>query len=160
MASTPRDFRCGDQAGGAVAVRSAKTMLVCGGSTVRPGRPARPVGEAGRQRVVVGEAVDVVVERVQRRRGDDAGLAHAAADHLAPAVRAGDERARADQRRADRRAEALREADRDLIERRRDRARRRARIAAERDRGVEEARAVEVGRQAVPLARARIAASR
>ena len=33
---------------------------------------------------------------------------------------------------------------------RRDRARRRARIAAERDRGVEQARAVEVGRQAAP----------
>ena len=43
---------------------------ICGASTVRPGHVDQAVGEPCRERVVVGEALDVVVERVQRRRGD------------------------------------------------------------------------------------------
>ena len=85
----------------------------------------------------VGEAIDMVIERMDRRGGDDAGLAHAAADHLSPAVRASDEFLRAHQRRTDRRAQPLREADRDAVERRGDCPCRRARIAAERGRCVE-----------------------
>ena len=51
------------------------------------GRPAfrrvgEPLGEPARVRVVVGEALDVVVERVEPRRGDDAGLAHRAAEEV------------------------------------------------------------------------------
>ena len=52
----------------------------------------------------------MVLERVQRRRAQDADLAHAAAQHLAEAARALDVVAAAGDHRADRRAEALREA--------------------------------------------------
>ena len=42
-------------------------------------------------RVVVGESCDVMVERVQTCGGEDARLAHAAAEHLAPPARTGDQ---------------------------------------------------------------------
>ena len=38
------------------------------------------LGEPPRPRVIVGDAVDVVLERVHAGRGDDAGLAHRAAE--------------------------------------------------------------------------------
>ena len=54
-------------------------------------RDARqPGGEAARVRVIVGEPVAVVLERVQRGGAQDADLAHAAAQHLAEAARAFD----------------------------------------------------------------------
>ena len=62
-------------------------------------------------RVVVGEPVDVVVERVQPGRGEHPGLAHAAAEPLAPHPRLGDRVGGADHQRADRRAEPLGQAD-------------------------------------------------
>ena len=55
-----------------------------------------------RVRVIVGEPIDVVVERVERRRGEDAGLSHRAAEQLARRPRALHRFARA--RRASRRS--------------------------------------------------------
>ena len=86
----------------------------------------------------------VVLERVQRARREDARLAHAAAEHLAVVARLGDERARPGERRADRRAEALGEADVHRVERRGELRRRDARGRGR----VPEARAVEVQREA------------
>ena len=77
-----------DQAGGAVACDVDEDHVGLRRLDRQPGQPAQPLGEPRAQRVVVGQALDVVVERVQRRRGQHAGLAHAAAEHLAPAVRA------------------------------------------------------------------------
>ena len=51
------------------------------------GRARQRLGEAARVGVILGEPRDVVLERVQAGGGEDAGLAHAAAEHLAPAVR-------------------------------------------------------------------------
>ena len=65
--------------------RRAPTKFVstASGST---GRPAvgQPLGEPPRARVVLGEPLDVVVERVERRRGDHPGLAHRAAEQELP----------------------------------------------------------------------------
>jgi hypothetical protein len=77
--------------------------------------PAAP-GQAARQPVVVGQAVDMVVQRVTAGGRQHAGLAHAAARHLADAVGAGDQFARAAQGRTDRRAQALAEAHRHAVE--------------------------------------------
>ena len=82
-------------------------------------RARQRLGEAARVGVILGQPRDVVLERVEAGGGEDAGLAHAAAEHLAPAVRAVDERLRAREQRADRRAEPLGQADADGVERRR-----------------------------------------
>src|SRR5262249_55670488 len=66
--------------------------------------------------VIVGQALDVVVERVGTNRGDDAGLPHAAAEELACPASLRDDGFRPGQGRADRGAEALAEADRDRVE--------------------------------------------
>ena len=86
-------------------------VSIVSASTRTPAIARQPGGEAARVRVIVGEARAVVLERVQRGRAQDAGLAHAAAQHLAEAARAFDVVAAARDHRADRRAEALREAD-------------------------------------------------
>ena len=87
------------------------------------------LGEPARARVVVGEPLDVVVERVDAGGGDDPRLAHRAAEEVLLAPRALDRLGRAREERAERAAEALREAERDGVEARADRrrARRRAR---------------------------------
>ena len=95
--------------------------------------------------MVVGEPVDHVLERVDAGRGDDAGLAHAAAEHLAVAPRLGDELLRAAEHGADRAAQALREAERDRVAVRREAGDRDAELHG----GVEDARAVDVHGQAV-----------
>ena len=83
---------------------------------------ARHLPQAARQglgvAVVVGQAVHVVVEGMEARRGADAGLAHAAAEALLPAPGLVDEGGTAGQRGPERRAEALGEVDPDRIERR------------------------------------------
>ena len=50
------------------------------------GRGADGVGEDAGVGVIFGQAVDVVLERVERAGGDDAGLAHAAAECFAMAA--------------------------------------------------------------------------
>ena len=90
--------------------------------------------------MVDGEQLDVVVERVERRRGDDPGLSHRAAEEelLAP----GDlhQVGRPGEHGAERAAEPLREAERDGVDARADRCRRNA----ERDGGVHQPRTVHV----------------
>jgi hypothetical protein len=57
--------------------------------------------------VVFGQPIPIVVERIERRCGDDAGLAHRAAQHLLLAPRLLDEVLGTREARADRRAQAL-----------------------------------------------------
>src|SRR6059058_1446574 len=45
-------------------------------------RICETLGETPCARVILGEAVDVVVERVERRGGEDAGLPHRAAEEV------------------------------------------------------------------------------
>src|SRR5205814_7612314 len=74
-----------------------------------------PFGEPARARVIVGEALDVVVERVQRGRCEDPRLPERAAEQVLALPRTLDERRRAGEDRAGRAAEALREADSDGV---------------------------------------------
>jgi hypothetical protein len=68
------------RASGAASSRSAITMLVSTGSTrATAGRPARPSPIRLRQGMVLGQAVDMVVEGVEAHGGQHAGLAHRAA---------------------------------------------------------------------------------
>ena len=82
-------------------------------------RYARAIGQRCRQRarprVILGQALDVVVERVEAGGGEHAGLAHAAAEQLAQPARAGDRLGRGDDDRPDRRAQALGEAERHAV---------------------------------------------
>ena len=94
--------------------------------------------------MVFGQALDVVLQRIQAGGGEDAGLAHAAAQHLAPAQRLRDERPAAAQHRADRRAQPLGQADGNAVEA----PHRFARADAEFHRGIADARAVQVRREA------------
>jgi hypothetical protein len=66
--------------------------------------------------VVLGQPLDVVVQRVETRRRQDAHLAHAAAEPLADQPGLGDALPGADHERADRRTQALGEADRQRVE--------------------------------------------
>ena len=81
------------------------------------GRPrVRPAfGEPPRAGVVVGEPLDVVVERVEPGGRDDPGLAHRAAEAVLLDPRAAISSARAGDQRAERAAEPLREAERDGV---------------------------------------------
>ena len=86
------------------------------GEVDRKPRGDQTLGEPPRVRVIVGEALDVVVERVEARRGDDARLAHGAAEHVLQAAGLRRELGRGGEQRAERAAEALREAERDGVE--------------------------------------------
>ena len=97
-------------------------------------------GESRRARVILGEPVDVVVERVERRRGDDAGLAERAAEQVLALPRAFDQLGGAGERGTHRTAEPLREADGHRVGTPRPFRRRQAGT----DGGVEEPRAVEM----------------
>jgi hypothetical protein len=66
------------------------------------------LGEQTRVRVIVGDPESMVIDRIQPRGGDDAGLPHAAAVHLAQPVAALDEVLAARDQRTDRRTEPLR----------------------------------------------------
>ena len=80
---------------------------------------ARDLPQAAGQRlgvgVVLGQAIDVVVERVEAGGGADAGLAHRAAEALLPAPGVADELRAAAQHGAERRAEALGEVEPDGV---------------------------------------------
>jgi len=75
-----------------------------------------PVVESDK-RYEYAEAVDMVLQGVDSRRGENSRLAHSTAEHLAESVNAVDELSRCANERTDRGAEALREAERDGIER-------------------------------------------
>ena len=123
LTSTPRSrARCTSVAASIAPARRRKTtMLVCtvarSSSTARAG--GERLGEAGarwrdRRRGARGGG-----RAVQRRGGEEAGLAHRAAEHAAVPRRRGDQVARAGEQRAAGRAEPLRERHRDQVERRR-----------------------------------------
>jgi hypothetical protein len=95
--------------------------------------------------VIVGEPLDVMVERVDAGRGDDARLPHRAAEEVLAAPRLRHQLVRAGDQRAQRTAQPFREAERDRVERTADA---RGRDTA-RDRCVDQARAVEVHRKVV-----------
>src|SRR5207244_5352804 len=90
--------------------------------------------------MVVREAVDVVVERIDARGRDDPRLAHRTAEEVLEPPRLPHPLARAGDQRAERAAEPLREAERDRVEATGDLGRR----DPGRDRGVHEAGSVEV----------------
>ena len=71
----------------------------------------QPRGQRAGVGVVLGQPLDVVVERVQRARGHDPRLAQRAAEHLLVAPRLVDQLRRAGQAGAQRRAQALGEVD-------------------------------------------------
>ena len=108
-----------------------------------------PLREAAGVGVVVGEARDGPVRAVgqghEAGRGEDADLAHAAAEQLARAPGAPDEVPAPHDDRADRAGEALGQAERHAVRR----AGEVLRVGAERDDGVPEAGAVHVERDAV-----------
>ena len=67
-------------------------MLVSGARVDREAERGQPVRQPAGVPMIVGEPIDVVLERVQPGRRQDAGLTHAAAEHLADAMDAVDER--------------------------------------------------------------------
>src|SRR5262249_45648002 len=75
-----------------------------------------PFGEAARAAVVVGEPLDVVVERIDAGCSHDAGLAHGAAEQVLAAARLEHQLGGAGEQRAERAPETLREAERDRVE--------------------------------------------
>ena len=99
------------------------------------------LGEPPRPGVVVGEALDVVLERVEAGRRDDPCLPHRAAEAVLLDPRARHQLGRAGDDGAERRAEALREAERDGVEAAPPMT---AAATPERDGRVREPRAVEV----------------
>ena len=108
--------------------------------------------ELARAPVVVGEPFDLRVERDERRSRRDARLVHArAAEPAQRLVRELDHLRAAGENRTHRRAEALVQADRHRVRR----GRKLRHRDAERDRGVEEPRPVEMDVGAVALRRAR-----
>src|SRR5690606_37633690 len=66
--------------------------------------------------VVLGQALDVVLQRVDARRGDDPGLAHRPAEHVLVAPRPLHRLPISGQHGADRAAEALGEVDPDSVD--------------------------------------------
>src|SRR4029079_3258426 len=78
------------------------------------GIPAPP--QTARAGVILGQPVDVVLERVDTGRRDDPRLAHRAPEEVLLAPRPLDALRRAPEQRAERAAEPLREAERDGVE--------------------------------------------
>ncbi len=123
------------------------TMFVSmtSGSSRKPGVVRMASARMRACGVIFGQAVDVVLERVERAGGDDAGLAHAAAERFAMSPGLADQVSGAAQGRADRCAQAFREADAHGVEVAGPIGGRNARG----DDGVEQPRAVEVAGEAV-----------
>ena len=91
-------------------------MFVSGAALDPEAERCEALRQARRVRVVLGQALDVVLERVEARRREDAGLAHAAAEQLARPVQRSRSSAELATSEPDRRAEPLREADRHRVE--------------------------------------------
>src|SRR5439155_8162308 len=100
-------------------------------------------GKAASTRVVVDDAVDVVVERIQRCRCDDPRLAHRAPEVVLAATRLRHQFHGARDQRAERTAEPFRETEGHGVEAAPDPGR----IDTGRDSGIDEPRAVEVSRE-------------
>ena len=113
-----RSFAVKSAAGPSASASLKITMLVStlSGSSDRPGVSRIGVGQHLSLLVVFGQPVDVMLQRVERAGGDDAGLAHAAAEGFAVATGIANQIRRAAERRADRGTETLREADAHRVE--------------------------------------------
>ena len=109
------------------------------------GQLGQPLRECARVGMILGQAPDVVIERVDAGSGEHPRLAQRAAQHLLETPRLRDQLGGAREHRADRRAEALGEVDPRRVERRRVIARR----DAGGDDGVHQPRAVEMRAQSV-----------
>ena len=96
--------------------------------------------------MILREALDVVLERIDSRGGEDPDLAHGSAQHLANAARPLDEIPAADEHRSRRRSQPLRQTHRHRVEARAQILHRHAEL----DRGIENARAVEVNGKVAP----------
>ena len=152
IARTPRSARRRRNSSGAspAPLTSTSTMFVST-SAGRPRAPdlRQPSARARGPPVVVRDPVDERVQPDERRGGRDARLVHArAAEPAQDAVGELDHVRAARQHRPHRRAEPLVQADRDRVRRFRERRR----PHAERDRGVEEPRPVQMDVGAVPHA--------
>ena len=104
-------------------------------------------GKDGRVLMILDQPLDMVRDRMAPGRRDNSRLPHSPAHHLAPAMRTLDVVAAAAQQRADRRAEAFRQADGDRIESFRNLLRRNTAL----HRGVPKARAVEMKRKVMAV---------
>jgi len=89
------------------------------GIELDPRKPGEALRQAAGARVIVPEALDVVIERVEGRGGDYSGLAQGPAEHLLPPPGLRDEVVGAGQTGADRRSQALAEVDPGRVEGRR-----------------------------------------
>ena len=79
------------------------------------GQTLQAIGKAAGVGMVVGQPFHMMLQRVQAGRRQQARLPHAAAHHLAPATRPGNEVAAAQQHAADRRPQALAQAHADTV---------------------------------------------
>ena len=73
------------------------------------------VGELLGRAMIVGQTLDHALQRDDAGGGEHAGLAQIAAEHAAEAAGAGDEVIGAAEQRANRRAQALRDAERHAV---------------------------------------------
>ncbi len=80
------------------------------------GRETHGLSENASVGMVIGEAVDMVLQSVKRTGGDDAGLTHASAECFAVTAGSTDEVCWTTKRRADRGPQPLRKADADGVE--------------------------------------------
>ena len=135
----------GAQPFGVVDLEDHDVRLDLAGIERDAGQRRQPDRQRARVLVVVGQPVDVVVERVQRARGDDPGLPQRAAEHLLVAPRLLDQFGRAREARSKWCAEALREVQPRGVEAPRELGR----GHAGRDHGVHQPRAVHVESQTV-----------
>ena len=102
--STPWRSSVAQNAGASATQKTTMFVSTAAGSSVDAGELREPLGQRAGVRVVLGQPVDVMVERVERAGGDDPRLAHRAAEHLLVAPRLVDQLARAGEAGADRRA--------------------------------------------------------
>ena len=108
--------------------------------------PLQALGQTRCQRVVIGQPLDMVLQRMQGRSGQHAGLAHAAAQHFTNAVRPANKFPTTAQSRTNRRAQPLTKTHRHAVKTLRDAAcfllRRLSRLRRLRHSCIEQARAV------------------
>jgi hypothetical protein len=106
-------------------------------------QPAQHVGQPVGQAVIVCKSMHVSLERIRCCSRQNTGLTHPTTKHLSPAVSRVDHALRADQRRTNRCAQSLRQADGHRVEMTGDLHHRHAK----RDRGIEKPGAIEVQSQ-------------
>ena len=112
--------RAGHEVGRVVAWHHHDVGLDGGAIEIDAGEASEAIGDERGVGVIVGETLDVVVECVQRGGGEEADLAHRAAEHASRPHGTADDVARAGQERAARSPKAFRERHGHHVERRRE----------------------------------------